>query len=88
LDCQGSLVGSLELNIGRQRESCGLIAVNIELRRESGELIGVQYWTKEGVRWAHYRPILNAGGSLVSSLESNIGLRKQSVSSLESNIGL
>jgi hypothetical protein len=71
-------VGSLELNIGRRRESCGLIAVNIELRRESGKLIGVQYWTTEGVGWVRWRSILDGRGSPVSSLEFNIGLPRES----------
>jgi hypothetical protein len=83
LNSRGSPVSSLECNIGLWRESSGF---NNGQQRESGELIGIQYWTAEGVQWAHFRSILDCGGSPildgrgspVGSLQSNIGLTRKS----------
>ena len=49
---------------------------NIELPRESGGRMAVQYRTMEGVQWAHCRSILNYRGILVGSWELNIKLQK------------
>jgi hypothetical protein len=56
----------------------GLWELNIDLLRVSGGLMGVQYWTVEGVQWAHRSSILNCQGCLVGSLELNIELRRVS----------
>ena len=52
--------------------------LNIRVRRVSGELMGVQYKSMEGVQWAHGSSILDYRGCPVSSLQSNIGLRRVS----------
>jgi hypothetical protein len=52
----------------------GLWELNIDLLRMSGGLMGVQYWTVEGVQWVHQSSILNYHGCLVGSLELNIEL--------------
>src|SRR6202011_3286246 len=58
---------------------------NIRLRRMSGELIAIQYWAVEGVRWANGSPILRCRGFLVSSWKHS---GRCPVSSWEPNIRL
>ena len=51
---------------------------NIRLWRVSGELMGGQYWSVEGVQWAHRSSILDCGGCPVSSLQFNIRVQRVS----------
>jgi hypothetical protein len=52
--------------------------LNIELRRVSNGPMGAQYWTKEGVLWAHGSSILNYGRSPVGPGEFNIDQLRES----------